>query len=319
MFKILSLDGGGIRGIISAYWLDKLKSKLQSPLYEYFDLITGTSTGSILASAIALDTPLEENSFVDFYKKHGANIFNPHSSLASFSWMLPSVLKPKYDSDILKEILKNVFSSGVTMSHCKKKLIIPTYDVFSRQPVWLRSYDQNKDQTPIWEACAASSAAPVYFSAHVIKSGHAEQYMIDGGVVANNPSACALAEAIKIMEKSNFRETEDILLISLGTGNLVRPISKDDALNWGAIHWARPLLDVLFDGSSCSVNFICKQILSNDMYYRMQVELRGANDDLDDASDENLQSLVNIADSYISAGDGLEKFEKIVSILEKNK
>ena len=121
------------------------------------------------------------------------------------------------------------------------------------------------------------------------------------------------------MGKQNFREAEDILLISLGTGNLVRPITKDDALNWGAIHWARPLIDVIFDGSSCSVNFICKQILPDDMYYRMQVELRGASDDLDDASDANMQNLVNIADAYISSGDGLDKFEKIVSILEKNK
>lgn len=318
MFKILALDGGGIRGIITAYWLDKLQQELEQPLYQYFDLIAGTSTGAILAAAIACDVLSDEENFVDFYRNHGAKIFASRNILG-FPWPVPPYLSPEYKLENLESSLKEVFTEGSMLSSAQTNLFITSYDVFARQPFYLKSYDQDTGKIPIWAACLSSAAAPIYFPANVMTIQQAEKILIDGGVVANNPAALALAEATIIQQAPNLADiqsTKPILLISFGTGNLTRRIDKNDAQSWGGIQWVRPIIDVIFDGSSASVDFICRQILGNENYVRLQVELIGVSDDIDNATPENIQKLINLASAYVDGVDGENKFNEIVNLLQ---
>jgi patatin-like phospholipase/acyl hydrolase len=127
-----------------------------------------------------------------------------------------------------------------------------------------------------------------------------EYSAIDGGVAANNPTACAIAEALKL-----GHDIKNISVLSLGTGSFTREISLRNAQEWGAVQWALPILDVMFDASSDINDYIAKQIVE-ERYLRLQFRLdRGLtgkplSDDLDDATPENIQNLIEAAKVYIT-------------------
>jgi patatin-like phospholipase/acyl hydrolase len=308
MFKILSLDGGGIRGVIPAIWLEEieksLKEKTGKPLYKHFDLIAGTSTGSILAAAVAYDISLQE--VVDLYKNKGRKIF-PNHAFAN----LTGARKPKYDPKPFEQTLQEVLGSSRKLEEAKTKLLITSYDVFLRKAFFFRSYSPRTKKVETWKACRASSAAPGYFPLFDISVGNAEYSFIDGGVFANNPSTCALAEAIELTKS---RDLSNILFISLGTGRLPQRIKPNDAKNWGLLRWGLPIIDILFDSSSETDGFICEKLLDKN-YVRMQIELNGISGSLDDARKENIDNLCRIAEGYISDGEGKKHIDKIVEYI----
>lgn len=304
MFRVLAIDGGGIRGIVAAHWLQALEAKANKPLAQCFDLIAGTSTGAILGAAIASGIAVKQ--IVTFYAEEGPKIFKKRV-LDSDNWgfpFLPGLLNPKYGGEPLESCLKSTFSIHREMQTVETNLLIITYDVFTRRPVLMRSYDPEFQKVPIWEACKASSSAPVYFPAHVLtpdQDSPGKMYLIDGGVLANNPSALAIAEAVRLMKGDHLSACDEICLVSVGTGSLTRAIQEEEALHWGGMRWVMPLIDVVFDATSDSVGLICERLLKKENYHRLQVELRGASDDLDNSEDSNLTSLVNVANGHLQS------------------
>lgn len=193
-----------------------------------------------------------------------------------------------------------------------------TYDVLNRRPKVFCSWNEQDGKVPIWEVCKASCSAPTYFPAHVIELDDVQCPLIDGGVVANNPSSLALAYAIKRQLKGDlvtFESEHRPFLASIGTGNLTRPIGIEEARSWGTAQWALPILDVLFDGTSSADELVCEAFLQDDDYVRLQVELTIASDDIDDASPENLNDLAAQAMRYIGEGDGRRNFERLLEAL----
>jgi hypothetical protein len=112
-------------------------------------------------------------------------------------------------------------------------------------------------------------------------------------VFAANPAMCALAEAL------NTASPQDVVLVSLGTGERTHPRTFDEIKDWGLVAWARPILDVVFDGASDAVNYQLKRVLPADRYWRFQVELKLASDHLDDATEGNLAKLRGHAEELI--------------------
>lgn len=318
MFRILSLDGGGIRGIMTAVWLAELRRLLGRPLYNFFDLIAGTSTGAILAAAIALDLDLDV--IIAFYENRGRDIF-PFTRLGKRKRGIASAVRaaldmltdPKYDGKRLAEHLLAVFSEGgipYKLRDVKCRLLVTAYDVFARAPYMMRSHLESDHDIPVWEAIKSSCSAPVYFPAHDLAYGDIKRPLVDGGMVANNPAACALAEAVHLRRKDSYLDFEgQIILASFGTGSSTRPIQRAQAATWGALEWAFPIIDVLMDGTADATHFICQQILPSDLYFRFQAPLTGASDDLDDASPENINNLKALAKSFLemSGSDDLQR------------
>jgi uncharacterized protein len=153
----------------------------------------------------------------------------------------------------------------------------------SRMPFFFRSSRARTDSAYDWllrDAAHATSAAPSYFEP-VSLEGFS---LIDGGVFAANPAMCALAEVLRA------REPHDVLLVSVGTGQQTRPLPWKKVRDWGALEWARPVIDILLDGQSDTVDFQARQVLEG-TYWRIQTELRRASDELDNASEENLRAL----------------------------
>ena len=209
-FKILSLDGGGIRGIFSARVLDLMNDKLGIDTYNTFDLLVGTSTGGIVAAAVA--TKYDLSKLVQDYERYAPRIFKPRFSLCGF-------LRSKYEGKILEELLHDSFGE-TTLGEIKTPLIINATNVSTgKVHVFKSSYQEDRRggdyfrdrEVPLYKAVLASCSAPVYFDPVEI----AGDLICDGGLWANNPAVVAYVDAVR-----NFNQTpENTRILSIGTGN----------------------------------------------------------------------------------------------------
>ncbi len=303
--RILSIDGGGIRGIIPALILAHLEKRLNKRTAELFNMMAGTSTGGILA--LGLSKPdrsgspaLTASNLVSLYTSRGKEVF-PRSlwkRATSFSGLSDEI----YASTGLESVLRD-YLGGVKLSEAMVDLLIPAYDIERRNAVFFKSHRAKVDpERDYWMShiARATSAAPTYFEPANISNALKtyQTYLIDGGVFANNPASCAMAEAQVV-----YPEATDIILVSLGTGELTRRIPYDDAKNWGKIGWMRPMLDVMFDGVADTVHYQMQMLMppkdGSPRYFRFQVILDEGNDDMDDASSTNIRALTYKAEKLI--------------------
>jgi uncharacterized protein len=284
--KILSIDGGGIRGIIPAMVLDHVELTVGRPVAELFDVIAGTSTGGIIA--LGLTCPGDDGrpkfsaaDIVDLYVENGPEIF-PHEIFGR----VRQFFEEKYSDAGLEDVLRDELGDA-RLKDALTSVIVTAYDLERRQPVFFRS-ERARTEPDLYdfamhEVARATAAAPTYFEPAVL--GEPPLALIDGGVFATNPGMCAFVDAF-----AGKARVEETLLVSLGTGSSTKPIPVEDAKGWGLAGWARHILDVVFDGVSDTVDFQLAQILGSN-YFRLQTKLDKANDDMDDASARNLENL----------------------------
>lgn len=319
-YRIISCDGGGIRGLVTAIWLADLERHLGGRLARHIDLIAGTSTGSILAAAVACGIPADR--IVALYRERGRVVF-PGSwarRMSSLSRVVSqgAISRPKYDDAGLAKVLRAEFGDrrlGDLASG--PRLLITTYNTLTREALVFKTHRKEFERLPLWEVVKASCSAPTYFPAHELVDGPLRQPLIDGGVVANNPTACAIAEGVKLNSEGGAADPcqlEHFAVGSFGTGQLTRPYSMEDVREWGPLEWAVPIIDVLFDGAADATDYIARQLIKPDRYLRAQVRLDAAYDDMDNADETNLNALVNLAHEYLRGPGGaqLERFADLI-------
>jgi patatin-like phospholipase/acyl hydrolase len=291
--RILSIDGGGIRGMIPALVLAELEQRAGKPVAELFDLVAGTSTGGILACGLTIPGDggrprYAANQLIALYEQEGPNIFD--RSLLRRVLTLDGIIDERYPSGPLEGILQRYFGNA-RLREALTRVLVTAYEIERRTPWFFRSERAQADAAydfTMADVAHATSAAPTYFEpAKLAAPGAPGDYfaLVDGGVFAVNPGMCAWAEA-RALELP-----QETVVLSLGTGSLIRRIPYDDAKDWGLIQWARPILDVVFDGSSDTVDYQLVQLLGEDHHFRLQTTLETASDDMDDASEENLRNL----------------------------
>lgn len=298
---ILALDGGGIRGIIPALVLADLEQRTGRPVADSFDLIAGTSTGGIIA--LALTVPDQHgrprwraSDLVALYEHEGARIFSHH--LRSSLRGLGGMIHEKYDAAGLERIV-SAYCGDARLSQAVTDVLVTSYDVVERRPHFFDSAMARRDPVSdltMAQVARATSAAPTYFAPPSIErpGDQGSLVVVDGGVYANNPAMCAWVEA----EKQGV--DGDVRLVSIGTGHLTRPLPYEEVRHWGLAQWARPILDVVFDGVSKTIDYQLQQLLGAGRYWRFQPTLTVAKDDLDDARPENIQALRQHAERMIS-------------------
>ena len=319
-YRILSLDGGGIRGVITAYWLSKLEEiRPEVPLRERFDLIAGTSTGSILACGLAKG--LKARDIVRLYRERGREVF------PGTGWRIASRFErifaegtsaPKYDVKGISRVLKDNFGDTL-FGDLHPDVLVVAYDTKGREATVMKNTKPEHKPLPVWEVCKASSSAPTYFPAHVMTIGSEEVPLIDGGVVANNPAACAIAEGVVANASKSLEEhipIEQFVVASFGTGESTRPISAKQAKEWGALEWAIPIIQVLFDGSGDATNYIADKLIPKGRYFRFQTRLDKGYDDMDNTSVTNIDALLSVAAYHLSSEGGKDRLEQLDSLLK---
>jgi hypothetical protein len=264
--RLLSIDGGGLLGLIPAQALIAMEKQLNditgrtAPLCERFDLIGGTSTGAILAAGLALGKSAEELS--DFYIQLGPEIFDPSFILTRF-WH-------KYPSGPIEKCLQEKFGATVRLGgpQLKTMILLITKNatlgnnwLFTNNP-GSRYFACNKDLL-LWDIVRASSAAPTYFPPHSINipdgQGGSNKYeFIDGGVSSyNNPSLQVFLEATQPEHRLNWPTgTDRLLLISLGTGFDSVGVPQGKAARYELLDWARYMIRELMNEANLQQNVL---------------------------------------------------------------
>jgi uncharacterized protein len=314
--RILTLDGGGIRGLISAIWLEALQQRLlavgKGGVRDHFDLIAGSSTGALIATGLASGvTPRE---LTVLYQHFGDEVF-PGAAARLWSRFTRTFTQglsaPRYSPEGLETVLRRVFGTR-TLGEVSPRLMTVAYDTISRSSLFFKSFKPEHQRVPLWEVCRAATAAPAYFPAHVTTVEGQRRALIDGGVVANNPTACAIAEAVRLNQDERL---DGLVVLSIGTGETTRPISAGEATTWGAIEWAIPIIDVLFDGSADSVHYIAGQILRDGRYFRLQAPLLSGYDDFDNVDATNLLGLRKTAEDHLARPETQAALDRVVALL----
>ena len=310
LVKILSIDGGGIRGVIPAAILSEIERRTQTRTAELFDLIAGTSTGGILALGLAAPSPddaarprYEATDLAGLYEKEGTRIFD--RSLWHRVIALDSLLDEKYEAKGLESVLERYFGE-TPLSAAVTEVLVTSYELETRQPWFFARYKAQADPAydfPLRFVARATSAAPTFFEPEELTTTRPHGGLVDGGVFANNPTLCAYVEMRKLRP-----EATDVLVVSLGTGQYTRPIHYKEAKDWGLALWAKPILSVVFDGVSDTVDhqmsLLCQDTDKGERrYYRIQTELDVGSDDMDNATATNITILKQKAQQLIEEND----------------
>jgi predicted acylesterase/phospholipase RssA len=292
--RILAIDGGGIRGLIPALVLAEIERRTGRATASLFDLIAGTSTGAIIACALARPDPLPAADVARVYDEWGPTIFD--RSPVKVITSADGYLDERYSDDGLVAAL-DAHLERYRLADATVPLLVTAYDLQGRTAVVLRSADGG--DVSMVDAAHASSAAPTYFEP--VRLGG--MTLVDGGVFAINPALIAYADSAGGPLQA---------LASLGTGEHTRPLPYDEVKGWGKLEWAGPIIDVVFDGSADAVDSQLGRLVDG-RYFRLQTRLREASDDLDDASADNLAALRREAARLIETHDA--EIDELCAIL----
>ncbi len=301
-YKILSLDGGGYRGYLAAMMLCELQvavdaqclSKGVPPrsVLQCFDLLIGTSTGSLIAASLSMGMTCQQvaNLFLDA----GAKIF-PSQSLADL--FVKGASGPLFDGVQLEHVLKSCVKD-TRLGGLSPALAITAYDPWNNRPLLFRSYELSHGKIKIFDACRASSAYPGGFPAHLLQEGPDTQAffaqlqqsrsyfsfdhscasrdgipLIDGGIAANNPASIAVIERLTNPALAP-NPTEPVIVASFGTGQMPPEINYARARHHSALQWngnlGNPLLEMMFVGSSRLADDTCRALVGDANYFRFQ-------------------------------------------------
>lgn len=317
--RILSIDGGGIRGIIPATILQFIENNLrkkynpEARIADYFDFVAGTSTGGILTLAYLVPdqehpgkAKMTADDALDIYVKRGGEIFNAGFSRKFMS--LGGFIDERYDATPLEKALNEYFGDNM-LSQTLRPCMITAYDLKNRCAKFFTSADAVNNPLrdyKIKDVARATSAAPTYFEpTRIMSSLGAPTELIDGGMFANNPAMCAYAEARKMRfasisqdaSKPELPSAKDMYIVSIGTGTVVEEYPYEKMKDKGMAGWVKPLIDILMSSNCETVTYHLKQMYKTlpqkdqGDYIRLEPSLYYASPDMADAGPKNINRL----------------------------
>lgn len=305
-FRILTIDGGGIRGILPGQILVELERKLQritndpsKRIADYFDMIAGTSTGGILTCLYLYPDEKEirrprftAEDAVNMYLENGGGIFKESTA------RMDGLRQEKYPVVAIEALLKKYFKNA-KLSELLKPCLITSYNIYARSTHFFTQHDAIKDKSYdfyLYDVARATAAAPTYFEPAAVTSLSGIVYpVVDGGVFASNPALCAYAEARQKFKPSTEQHQMNVFMVSIGTGSKKESYTYNKAKGWGKTGWVKPVLDIMLSGASETVDFQLKHIFDaigcRNNYYRINPDIGNASIEMDDASLQNLDAL----------------------------
>jgi predicted acylesterase/phospholipase RssA len=339
--RILALDGGGMRGVMTARILVELERLSGRPIAGLFDVIAGTSTGGMIALGLTKPGPdgkpaLTAQGVLEVYIEHGRRIF-PRAAFRPLGWEQLRASRPivaqrfgalarparygnaRYSSIGLNALLVEMLGT-TRLSEAMADVIVPSYDWKAGRAVVFRSRGARNgdfiDPTMV-QVALATTAAPTYFPAFRLRAPDGDLVLIDGGLVANNPTSVAYYEAL-YQAHAMGRSDPDFLVLSLGTGRPPEEIPTYQELwsrNW--LRMGMGMLGVMFDGTSEIVDELITEVIRPKQpasrYWRLNTDLRGVRLNLDDASAGQLEKLVVLAERMIAERkDDLAEMAKLL-------
>jgi uncharacterized protein len=295
--KVLSIDGGGIRGIIAAVILRELLQSVGRPAHETFDLIAGTSTGGILALGLGTPShngePYTPQELLDLYLGNGQAIF--HKDLLTVP---RQVCFPKYSAGGLESVLAKYFGATMLRS-ALAPLLVSSYDLQGQIPYFFKSHKIHRSTAYDWkvaEVARATSAAPTYFPPLHLANSTEDLALVDGGVYVNNPAVAAYVEA-----RALYPAASQFVVIAVGTGNRQDHIRYQEVRDWGLAFWATKIIPVFMDSVSEAVDYELDQLLGPHQFRFQPIDLGKASNQMDDVEPRNLSALQDVGEEYLAS------------------
>jgi predicted acylesterase/phospholipase RssA len=302
---VLSIDGGGIRGIIPAMVLKEIETRIGMPISSAFDEIVGTSTGGIIALGLSAATsngaPMYAvDDLLELYETQGNVIFQ--SSL-----FRKGIFRSRYNHVGLERLLLEKFGN-LTLSDTRTKVAVTSYDMEHAKPFIFsseRARANDNDNFFMKDAARATSAAPTYFApAEIYSQADTDKdfplHLIDGGVIANNPALLGYTIA-----HTDFPEADEFIVVSIGTGDGRRSLQRKSIGDGGALFWASPIISLMMSGVSY-MNDQMMQFLypetngsTPNRYYRFQIPLAPELEPMDETSRPHIESLKGLGNEMI--------------------
>ncbi len=305
---ILSIDGGGIRGIIPAVILAEIEKRARKPISQIFDLMAGTSTGGIVVAGLCKkdergNLQYSANDLVELYQEYGSYIFKSSFFRRSIlSWFNCA----QYPHKNIEFVLDKYFGDD-TLQNTLSKVLITSYDIHNNYPFFFKSWREDRDFVKLKDALRATTAAPTYFIPKYLKIDQIDRVLVDGGVFANNPAACAYASGKRLFPN------DEIILLSIGTGGTNRSIKYANSRRFGKIGWIKPLLNVMFASGLDCVDYQLEQVI-DDKYIRIQSQLKVASTEMDNITLKNIKFLQQEANAMIEGNQKvIDKFCDVLS------
>ena len=324
---ILSIDGGGIRGVVPLQLLCKLEQELRTSLNDKhfhlgscFDVLSGTSTGAIITAGLSMPAADGKSYAYDAAYVLKAYIDAGHKIFSASTWesfkSLGGLRASKYSSRALEKYFDFFFKKKAMHELLNDNMIV-AYDLENRSP-FLFTGGKNFKNSPfqIKDALRASTSAPIYFAPANIKDHNNNEYtLIDGGVVANSSTLVLLQY---LLEHKFIDRNTELNWLSLGTG--ITPPSFSPADLDGAFSWLFPMVDIMNSGAAMNVTeqtkIILENLFSNSKFVRINPSLQESSENLDDASTENLKALQDSALVYIDTHKN--EWEALIQLLLKS-
>ncbi len=317
--RVLSIDGGGLRGLIPAQVLTYVEQRLQEKtgnpdarIADYFDLFAGTSAGGISSCLYLAPDPktgdrpkYNAQDVVDFFLREGHRVF--YKDLLHTIKNLGGFINEKYSHYEFQQ-LSSDFLGDLKLSELLKPCLITAYDIENRKTHFFTQHDAQiypKQNFLVRDVLRATSAAPTFFEvAQILSLSNEAYHLVDGGVFANNPALCAYSEVRNKFNRASGiginREksptAKEMMILSLGTGDVKKGYPYKDAKDWGNISWLIPLFDIIMTGVAETVDYQIKQIYNAvecpKQYLRINPILpKKGVIPIDDASQENLAAI----------------------------
>lgn len=251
-FRILSFDGGGIRGLISALTAAELERRVKervgdegARLADYFHLLAGTSTGGLIALGLTAPKGLAASELAAFYTEDGPRIFR-----RGLKWRLRTLnglIGPTYPAGPLQGAVVRRLGAG-KVDEARRDLLVTSYDMHTREPFFVkrwRAREPGGRNPALVDAALATAAAPTYFPSHGLTEKDPDgdevtHALVDGGVFANNPTVAAIVEALKRSEEDPPLTRDDLLAVSIGTGEREIKFDQEKVRRWGKRRWIVP-------------------------------------------------------------------------------
>jgi uncharacterized protein len=320
--KVLTIDGGGIRGVIPASILANLEARLQIAkndpnlrIVDCFDMLAGTSTGGILVSLFLSPQRYRASEILEFYQQLGPTLF--HRTIWQMAASGFGLFRSRYKEDALYDFSKKLLGDTY-ISEVAKECLITAYEMSSRKALLFSKHAVTKYGSMadyrLCDIVRATTAAPTYFSPAKVyprssheaaeKGASAESLpfrnLVDGGIYANNPSMCALVESIKLWPDVGITGYS---MLSVGTGKAEKPYLYEKTRRFGYIGWLSPIIDIMLSSVAETVNYQMNQVFTSvgapENYIRIEPLLLDADVDMDNASPKNIRALVNAAQYFI--------------------
>ncbi|MCW3123043.1 MAG: hypothetical protein JWQ38_2535 [Flavipsychrobacter sp.] len=351
-FKILSIDGGGIRGIIPCTILKFIEEETRYRISDMFNLIAGTSTGGIISLGLTMPDEYGAPKFtaedmLNIYVKNGGRIFPP-KSISILGLLAPFGLADKpYDNKSLEGLFLEKFGD-TRMKDALVPLLITSYEVQEGRPFYFTTREamMKEDENKLFrEAARSTSAAPTYFKPSKVKYQDEQMSFVDGGIFANNPSILAYGEAKELWKAKNkpvvtkapdnskgfdavvTADNNDLpfYMLSLGTAYTACNIKRSEVDDWRTANWLNPMLTDVFARSVAESTHYTMQYLmppyddANEAkdrtprYSRLNMEIAAENAEMDNITQANLDNLVSIGEQFVK--DNKNELLKICEII----